>query len=200
MSGTKSVVHWKIMEIRVEQTPIEDVFVLTPTVFEDERGFFMEEYRSDVLRDHGIDFVCAQENHSGSTRGVLRGLHFQWEPPMAKLQRVTHGAAFLVAVDIRTNSPTVGKWFGVEASADNRKQLYSPAGFARGFLILSDYAEVQYKCGGLYNKDGESGILWNDPTIGIDWPMSDPILSGKDAKAQTLDEWLLRPESGRFQK
>ena len=131
------------MEIKIEKTYIDDVYVLTPPVFTDARGFFMEEYRSDVLRDHGINFTCVQENHSGSVMGVLRGLHFQWEPPMAKLQRVTRGTAFLVAVDIRKDSPTLGNWFGVEVSAENRKQLLTPAGFARGFLIISDYAEVQ---------------------------------------------------------
>jgi len=117
---------------------------------------------------------------------------------MAKLMRVTVGAAYLVAVDIRKGSPTLGQWFGVEVSAQNRRQVFAPAGFARGFCVLSDFAELQYKCTGLYNSKAESGIRWDDPSIGIVWPVADPILSGKDAKAQTLQEWLKSPESDHF--
>jgi len=118
---------------------------------------------------------------------------------MAKLMRVTRGTAFLMAVDIRKGSPTLGKWLGVEASAENGIQVFAPAGCARGFCVLSDYAEVQYKCTGLYNSRCESGIRWNDPEIGIDWPVRDPIVSQKDAVAQSLAEWLARPESDAFQ-
>ena len=117
---------------------------------------------------------------------------------MGKLMRVTFGSAFLVAVDIRKGSPTLGKWFGVEVSAANKKQVWAPAGFARGFCTLSEFAEVQYKCTGLYSNKAESGVLWNDPEIGIEWPIASPILSAKDAKAQTLAEWLARPESEQF--
>ena len=117
---------------------------------------------------------------------------------MGKLMRVTVGAAFLVAVDIRKGSPTLGKWVGVEASADNGRQVWAPAGFARGFCVTSDRAEVQYKCTGQYNGSGESGILWSDPAIGIEWPVRSPILSKKDASAQTLAQWLERSESNNF--
>jgi dTDP-4-dehydrorhamnose 3,5-epimerase len=129
---------------------------------------------------------------------VLRGLHFQWDGPMGKLMRVTRGTAFLVAVDIRHGSPTLGKWFGMEMSAESRKQIWAPAGFARGFCVLSDYAEVQYKCTAIYNSKAESGIRWDDPEIGIQWPLQDVFLSDKDRKAQTLQQWLARPESQCF--
>jgi dTDP-4-dehydrorhamnose 3,5-epimerase len=119
---------------------------------------------------------------------------------MGKLMRVTSGSAFLVAVDIRKDSPTIGKWIGVEASAENRRQVWAPAGFARGFCVLSESAEIQYKCTGLYNGKAESGILWNDPAIGVEWPVSaaQAELSEKDKKAQTLAQWLARPESDNF--
>jgi dTDP-4-dehydrorhamnose 3,5-epimerase len=139
-----------------------------------------------------------QDNHSRSSRGVLRGLHFQWEPPMGKLMRVSLGSAFLVAVDIRKGSPTLGKWIGVEASAENRRQVWAPAGFARGFCVLSEAAEIQYKCTGIYNNKGESGIRWDDPEIGIEWPIHDVVLSEKDRNAQTLAQWLSRSESANF--
>jgi len=125
-------------------------------------------------------------------------LHFQWDPPMGKLMRVSLGTALLVAVDIRKGSPTLGKWVAIEASVENRRQVWAPAGFARGFCVLSDVAEIQYKCTGLYNSKGESGIRWDDPEIGIKWPLADVQLSEKDKKAQTLAEWLVRPESSHF--
>jgi dTDP-4-dehydrorhamnose 3,5-epimerase len=183
------------MEFTIEQTNIRDLLVITPEIFQDERGFFTETYRKDKFTAFGLDMEFVQDNHSRSAKGVLRGLHFQWEPPMGKLMRVTHGAAFLVAVDIRIGSPTLGQWYGVEASVENRKQVYAPAGFARGFCVLSDFAEIQYKCTGIYSNKAESGVLWNDPKIGIKWPVSDPILSKKDEVAQTLDQWLAKPES-----
>ena len=149
-----------------------------------------ETYREDQFEEMGLPTKFVQDNHSRSVKGTVRGLHFQWEPPMGKLMRVTLGTAFLVAVDIRKGSPTLGKWVGVEASAENRRQVWAPAGFARGFCVLSELAEIQYKCTGLYNDKAESGILWNDPAIGIEWPVKDPILSDKDRKAQTLEQWL----------
>ena len=117
---------------------------------------------------------------------------------MGKLMRVTEGAAFLVAVDIRPDSPTLGKWVGETVTAENKHQLWAPAGFARGFCVLSDFAQIQYLCTGEYNSTGESGIRWNDPALGIKWPVRDPVLSGKDEKAQLLKEWLARPEAGKF--
>jgi dTDP-4-dehydrorhamnose 3,5-epimerase len=186
------------MDIKIESRHFRDVVVLVPDVFQDARGFFMETFREDQFQQHGLPTEFVQDNHSRSTRGVVRGLHFQWQPPMGKLMRVTFGSAFLLAVDIRKNSPTLGKWVGVEASAENRRQVSAPAGFARGFCVLSEAAEIQYKCTGIYNNKGESGILWNDPAIGIEWPVRDPILSDKDKNAQTLAQWLARPESQNF--
>jgi dTDP-4-dehydrorhamnose 3,5-epimerase len=189
------------MEIRVESRSLRDVVILVPDIFQDSRGFFMETYREDQFKTMGLPSHFVQDNHSRSARGVVRGLHFQWEPPMGKLMRVTSGSAFLVAVDIRKDSPTLGKWIGVEASAENRRQVWAPAGFARGFCVLSESAEIQYKCTGIYNGKAESGILWNDPAIGIEWPVptSQAELSEKDKKAQTLRQWLARSESNNFE-
>ncbi len=186
------------MEIKIESRHLGEVAVVVPDIFQDARGFFMESFREDQFKALGLPARFVQDNHSRSVKGVLRGLHFQWDPPMAKLMRVSLGSAFLVAVDIRKGSPTVGKWVGIEASAENRRQVYAPAGFARGFCVLSDVAEIQYKCTGLYNSKAESGILWNDPDVGIQWPLSDVQLSAKDQKAQTLAQWLARPEADNF--
>jgi dTDP-4-dehydrorhamnose 3,5-epimerase len=175
-----------------------DVVVLVPTVLGDDRGFFMETYRADNFRDLGLPTEWVQDNHSRSSKGVLRGLHFQWNPPMSKLMRVTRGAAFLVAVDIRRGSPTIGQWFGLEVTAEKKKQVYAPYGFARGFCALTDECEVQYKCTGIYNSGAESGINYKDPAIGIEWPLEDVIVSAKDAKAQSLEEWIASPLSGNI--
>ncbi|MFB0516112.1 MAG: dTDP-4-dehydrorhamnose 3,5-epimerase [Candidatus Neomarinimicrobiota bacterium] len=185
--------------MKVEKTPLNDAFILTPKAYRDARGFLMESYRKDIFRQElGIDPEFVQDIHSRSMKHVLRGLHFQWDPAMGKLMRVTIGKAFLVAVDIRKGSPTSGGWFGIEASAENRKQVWAPAGFARGFCALSEVVEVQYKCTGIYNPACESGLRWNDPEIGIKWPVAEPILSDKDRNAQTLAQWLARPESEHF--
>ena len=186
------------MEFKVDQTDIRDLLIITPDIFQDDRGFFTETYRKDKFSDLGLNLEFVQDNHSRSAKNVVRGLHFQWEPPMGKLMRVTHGAAFLVAVDIRIGSPTLGKWIGVETSVENRKQVYAPAGFARGFCVLSEFAEIQYKCTGIYSNKAESGVLWNDPAIGIKWPVKEPILSKKDEVAQTLEQWLSKPEAKNF--
>lgn len=186
------------MQIRIESEHLNGLVVLAPEVFEDERGFFMETFRTDQFKQLGLPHEFVQDNHSRSQKGVLRGLHFQWEPPMGKLMRVTYGSAYLVAVDIRKGSPTLGKWFGIEVSAKNKKQVWAPAGFARGFYTLSDFAELQYKCTGTYNNKGESGILWNDPALGIEWPVKELIMSDKDKNAQTFAQWLERPEANFF--
>lgn len=186
------------MQIRIESEHLNGLVVLVPEVFEDERGFFMETFRTDQFKQLGLPHEFVQDNHSRSQKGVLRGLHFQWEPPMGKLMRVTYGSAYLVAVDIRKGSPTLGKWFGIEVSAKNKKQVWAPAGFARGFYTLSDFAELQYKCTGTYNNKGESGILWNDPALGIEWPVKELIMSDKDKNAQTFAQWLERPEANFF--
>jgi len=186
------------MQISIERTQIKDVIIVKPEVYRDSRGFFSEVFRKDQFEGHGLPGTFVQFNHSGSVRGVLRGLHFQWDPPMGKLMRVTSGSAFLVAVDIRRGSPTLGKWVGLEVSEKNRLQVWAPAGFARGFCVVSDYAEIQYLCTGIYNARGESGILWNDAEIGIEWPEKEPSLSEKDCRAQTLSEWLEREEADFF--
>lgn len=179
----------------IEPTPLRDVLVITPKVHEDERGFFMETYRADELPG---EFV--QDNHSLSVQpNTVRGLHFQWEAPMAKLMRVTRGSAFLVAVDLRKGSPTLGKWYGIVSSAENKKQLFAPASFARGFQTLEPNTEVQYKCTALFNPDTQGEIAWNDPEIGIDWPIKDePMLSDKNRQSPSLQEWLARSEADLF--
>ncbi len=188
------------MKIEIESEHLNGLVVLKPHVFEDERGFFMEAFRADVFEQMGLPSIFPQDNHSRSRKGVVRGLHFQWSPAMGKLMRVTYGSAFVVAVDIRKGSPTLGKWFGMAISASDKRQVWAPAGFARGFCALSDYAEVQYKCTGVYNPACESGIRWNDPAIGITWPVApdEAITSEKDGKARLLAEWLASPESDNF--
>ena len=186
------------MPFTIEPTALDEVKIVVPAAMRDERGFFMEVYRQDLFAGLGLPDRFLQLNHSRSAHGVIRGLHFQWDPPMGKLMRVTQGRALLVAVDIRVGSPTLGKWIGVEVSADEPRQLWAPASFARGFCVLSDYAEIEYLTTGTYNRATESGIRWNDPAIGIEWPMTDPILSAKDKTAQTLSEWLARPEAASF--
>lgn len=186
------------MQIRVVERHLDEIVVVEPEIFEDDRGFFMETYRADQFAEHGLPTAFVQDNCSRSTRGVVRGLHFQYGPPMGKLMRVTHGAAFLVAVDIRPGSPTLGRWVGLEISAANRRQVWAPAWFARGMCPLSDEVEIQYKCTGIYGKDGEDSIAWNDPQIGIEWPIEDPIVSDRDRKAMSLADWLERPESELF--
>jgi dTDP-4-dehydrorhamnose 3,5-epimerase len=186
------------MQLRIESRHLGDVAVVVPEVFEDSRGFFTETFREDQFRDLGLPTSYVQDNHSRSVKDTVRGLHFQWEPPMGKLMRVTAGEAFLVAVDIRKGSPTLGKWVGICASASNRRQVWAPAGFARGFCVLSDFAEIQYKCTGIYSNKAEAGILWNDEAIGIEWPVKAPLLSDKDRRAPTLAQWLESPNSEFF--
>lgn len=186
------------MKISIESIHLGAVAVIKQESFEDKRGFFTEVFREDQFQELGLPHRFVQDNHSGSVKGVTRGLHFQWEPPMGKLMRVTRGEAFLVAVDIRKGSPTLGQWYGRIVSDRDFVQIWAPANFARGFCVLSDYAEIQYKVTGSYNNKTESGILWNDPEIGIEWPVENPILSDKDTNAQTLQQWLERPESDFF--
>jgi dTDP-4-dehydrorhamnose 3,5-epimerase len=186
------------MKIELFACYLNGIKVLRPEHFEDERGFFHEVFRADQFGELDLPTVFVQQNHSSSRQGVLRGLHFQWDPPMSKLMRVTVGEALLVAVDIRKGSPTLGHWIGIEASASNRLQVWAPPGFARGFLARSEYVEMQYMCTSQYNAPGEAGIHWNDPQIGIDWGVTDPILSAKDEQAQSLAEWLAHPDSDIF--
>ena len=173
------------------ETSIEGVYIVEPTVFGDERGYFMETYHEKEFKEAGIDATFVQDNQSKSKRGVLRGLHFQRTKPQGKLVRVIRGEVFDVAVDLRRDSATYGKWEGVILSEDNKKQFYIPEGFAHGFLVLSDEAEFTYKCTEFYHADDEGGILWNDPEIGVEWPLEgvdEIILSEKDEKWKTLNE------------
>ncbi|MGN0247848.1 MAG: dTDP-4-dehydrorhamnose 3,5-epimerase [Lachnospiraceae bacterium] len=175
-------------KIKVETCEIEGLKVITPTVFGDERGYFMETYNYNDFAEAGIDVQFVQDNQSASKKGVLRGLHFQINYPQDKLVRVVNGEVFDVAVDLREDSKTFGKWFGVKLSAENKKQFFIPKNFAHGFIVLSDYAEFAYKCTDFYHPNDEGGLLWSDPEIGVEWPMPDGmsiddlILSDKDRK------------------
>ena len=160
---------------------LPDVLIVDPAVHRDERGFFVETYHYPRYRQAGIDVTFVQDNHSRSARGTLRGLHWQVAPhPQAKLIRVLAGEILDVAVDIRESSPTFGRWAAVTLSADNFRQLFLPVGFAHGFLVLSEMADVEYKCSDVYDRGAERGLMWNDPALAIDWPVADPILSQRD--------------------
>ena len=177
------------MPFKFERLEIPELVLIEPRVFHDERGFFMETYKYSEFAAFGIQERFVQDNHSRSVKGVLRGLHYQ-NPPKAqgKLVRAVVGEIFDVAVDIRKGSPTYGKWVGVRLSAENKRMLYIPPGFAHSFCVLSDVAEVVYKVTEEYAPECEAGIIWNDPEIGIEWPIADPIVSPKDAKWPTLRE------------
>jgi dTDP-4-dehydrorhamnose 3,5-epimerase len=182
----------------VESTAIPEVRLVRPRVFPDERGWFLEVLRTDGFAELGLPAGFVQVNQSRSVRGVIRGLHFQWDPPQGKLMRVVAGRAFLVAVDIRPGSPTLGQAVTVEASADEPLLVWAPPSFARGFAVLSDIAEIEYFCTATYDQAHESGIRWDDPEIGIEWPVVEPALSPRDMAAGTLADWLGRPESETF--
>ena len=168
-------------QIRVTKAPIEGLYVIEPTKHGDSRGYFMETYNLNDMKEYGLDMIFVQDNQSMSTKGVLRGLHFQKEFPQGKLVRVIKGSVFDVAVDIRKCSPTYGQWFGEVLSEENCKQFYISPGFAHGFYVLSDTAEFCYKCTDFYHPGDEGGIMWNDSDINIDWPLDgEPILSDKD--------------------
>ena len=185
--------------MKITQTAIPDVLILEPQVFGDSRGFFFESFNARRFREVtglAVDFV--QDNHSRSARGVLRGLHFQVEQPQGKLVRAVRGAVFDVAVDIRPGSATRGRWVGVELSEDNHRQLWVPPGLAHGFLVLTDVADFLYKTTDYYAPQHERSLLWNDPTVGVDWPLDRlqgqaPVLSAKDAAAQTWSELFPAP-------
>jgi dTDP-4-dehydrorhamnose 3,5-epimerase len=167
------------------ETPLKDMFVLEPRVFGDERGFFLETWNLDTFRAAGFDLHFVQDNHSRSAHGILRGLHFQMEHPQGKLVRVTSGEVFDVAVDLRRSSPTLGQWYGVTLSAENKRMLWVPPGFAHGFYVTSDSADFLYKCTDIYHPASEKTLAWNDPTVGIEWPVpvgEAPQLSAKDAQ------------------
>jgi len=172
-------------------TEIPDVLLMEPQVFEDKRGFFMEMFREDQFEAEGINTHLVQENHSGSCRGILRGLHYQIQQAQAKLVRAITGEIFDVVVDLRRSSPTFGRWIGERLSSDNKLMLWVPEGFAHGFYVLSDWAEVLYKTTDYYAPVWERSLLWSDPALGIKWPLLDgqtPILSEKDSKGKLLSE------------
>ncbi|MFO7552679.1 MAG: dTDP-4-dehydrorhamnose 3,5-epimerase [Haliea sp.] len=167
-----------------EPTPLAGLYLLQPKVFGDERGFFLESWNAETFRQAGFDLDFVQDNHSRSARGILRGLHFQTEHPQGKLVRVTSGAVFDVAVDLRRSSATLGQWYGVELSAANHRMLWVPPGFAHGFYVLSEYADFQYKCTDYYHPASEVTLAWNDSAVDIAWPVpagAQPHLSAKDS-------------------
>lgn len=174
----------------VKETPIKDLVIIEPKVFGDDRGWFLESFSINAFKNTGLPYEFVQDNHSFSTKGVLRGLHFQKTPhAQGKLVRCTKGKLWDVAVDLRKSSPTYKKWFGLELSAENKKMLFIPEGFAHGFYALED-CEMQYKVTSGYAPESDSGIIWNDSEIGIEWPISeqDPVISEKDAALKSLEE------------
>ena len=175
--------------MNVQQTPLPGVLIIEPHVYEDERGFFLETYQQPRFAEAGINLTFVQDNWSRSSRDTLRGLHYQISHPQAKLVQVVAGSVFDVAVDLRRNSPTFGRWYGTTLSAENHRQLLIPAGFAHGFLTTSDTADFQYKCSEVYHRQSEQTLLWNDPAIGIEWPLEgEPLLSEKDRQGMPLSE------------
>ena len=179
--------------MRFLATSLPGVILIEADVFGDERGFFLETYRQEEFAAAGIDLPFVQDNHSGSVRGVLRGLHYQEPFAQGKLIRCAAGAVFDVAVDIRKGSPSFGRWFGTELSADNKVQMWVPPGFAHGFCVTSAWGEIVYKCTDVWRKEHDRAIAWNDPAIGIEWPIAEPLLSAKDAAAPRLREAAVLP-------
>jgi dTDP-4-dehydrorhamnose 3,5-epimerase len=174
--------------LKIIETGLPGVLVIEPKVFGDTRGFFLETYRGDFFKDAGIPDHFVQDNHSRSSKGVLRGLHYQLTQPQGKLVRVARGQAFDVAVDVRPGSPTFGQWYGTTLDEESMRMMYVPPGFAHGFLVLSEIADFIYKCTDYYHPESEQGILWNDPNIGIKWPLSDVALSTKDLQNRVLSD------------
>jgi dTDP-4-dehydrorhamnose 3,5-epimerase len=169
-------------------TKLSGVIIVEPDVHRDDRGFFLESYHREKYAAAGISLAFVQDNHSRSERGTLRGLHAQWRKPQGKLVRVLAGEIFDVAVDARLGSPTFGQWVGASLSSENHHQIWVPPGFVHGFCVTSEIAEVEYKCTDVYDPGGELGVIWNDPDIGIEWPLTNPTLSGKDAAAPQLKD------------
>lgn len=173
----------------VEKTPIEGVLLIKPKIFGDKRGFFVETWQKKRYEEAGIDLPFIQDNHSMSTKGILRGLHFQKKHPQGKLVMVSQGEVFDVAVDLRKDSSTFGKWFGALLTAENQHQLWIPPGMAHGFVVLSNTAHFHYKCTDYYHPEDEGSIRWDDPDIAIEWPISfEPVVSEKDARAPLFSE------------
>lgn len=180
--------------MNVDTTPLPGLLLISPRVFGDARGFFLETFSAPKYAAHGITEPFVQDNWSRSAKNILRGLHFQHPQGQGKLVSVTRGAVYDVAVDIRVGSPHFGKWYGVELSEENKKQLWIPQGFAHGFCVLSDHADFLYKCTAQYAPEFEQSILWNDPAIGVKWPVDAPLLSKRDIEAPTLANVKRLPE------
>ncbi len=176
------------MSVTRIETVLPDLVLLEPTAHGDERGFLLESFREGLWAEHGVTGPFVQENHSRSSKGILRGIHFQTSPGQAKLVRCVRGAIWDVAVDLRRDSPTFKRWEGYELSDSNHRQLFVPVGFGHGFCVLSDIADVAYKLTSTYDPATEAGIRWDDPDVGIDWPISEPQLSERDKTAPTLSE------------
>ena len=188
-------------KITVTPCDIEGLYVIEPTVFKDERGYFVETYNQNDMKEAGLDMVFVQDNQSMSVKGVLRGLHFQKHFPQCKLVRAVRGSVFDVAVDLRSDSKTYGKWYGVELTAENKKQFLIPEGFAHGFLVLSDEAEFCYKVNDFWHANDEGGLAWNDPEIGIEWPHLEGTYPGSaDASGYHLDDGTALNLSDKDQK
>jgi dTDP-4-dehydrorhamnose 3,5-epimerase len=178
--------------MQVRPTELPDVLIVEPDVYRDARGFFLESFNARKYEAHGIPASFVQDNHSSSVARTLRGLHMQISEPQGKLVRVVAGEVFDVAVDVRHGSPTFRRWVAVRLSADNFLQCYIPPGFAHGFCVLSERAQVEYKCTSFYSAAGEIGIAWNDPDVGVDWPVTQPLLSDRDASLPKLAEVMDR--------
>jgi dTDP-4-dehydrorhamnose 3,5-epimerase len=175
--------------MKISTTPIDGLLILEPDIFRDERGFFLETFHEQKYESFGIENNFVQDNLSFSSKGILRGLHFQYRHPQAKLVQVVSGEVFDVAVDLRQGSPTFGKWFGIMLTQENLYQMFIPEGFAHGYCVVSETALFAYKCSNFYSPADEGGLLWCDPDIGIEWPFSDPELSPKDRRLPRLSEF-----------
>ena len=180
--------------MNVTESRLKGVYLIKPRVFEDSRGFFLETYNQDRYAQHGIDVNFVQDNYSRSTRGILRGMHYQIKQGQDKLVWVPQGEVFDVVVDLRKDSPTFGQWDGYVLSSKNKRQLFVPTGFAHGYCVTSDTADFMYKCSNFYYPEDEGGFIWNDPKVGIQWPIEDPVLSEKDQNYPTLEKAVL-PDS-----
>ncbi|MFM8179134.1 MAG: dTDP-4-dehydrorhamnose 3,5-epimerase [Candidatus Kapaibacterium sp.] len=184
------------MSLTIHSTHLDGIVVLSPRIFRDARGMFLESYHEKVFADLGLPTEFVQDNHSRSSKGVLRGMHFQWSEPMGKLLRVTRGAIELVELDIRVDSPTYGQHVTIPVDDVDNRIVWIPPGFANGFLVLSEVADVLYKCTALYNPQAEGSVRWD--SFGKEWPTASPVLSDKDAAAMSLQEWSERPEARLF--
>lgn len=175
--------------MKIETTPLEGLLIIHPRIFNDERGFFFESYNEERFREYGLNLAWAQDNHAKSVMNTVRGLHLQSGRGQDKLVRCVRGAIWDVAVDVRPDSATFGKWFAHELTEENKDQLYIPTGFAHGYAVLTDNTEVIYKCSSVYNAKLETGFRWNDPQVGVSWPIKYPILSQRDQTSQSFQEF-----------